>query len=45
MEGNEGLDFSGEGVVELDFGHRRSVLFLGDWRSTGLYPEEGRGRK
>jgi hypothetical protein len=25
--GDEGFDFSRQGVVELDFGHRRSVFF------------------
>ena len=42
---NEGFDFSRQSIVELDFGHRRSVLFRFDWRSNGLYLEEGQRRK
>jgi hypothetical protein len=40
---DKGFGFSGEGVVEEDFGHRRSVVSLGDWRNTGLYLSGSRG--
>ena len=30
---DKGFEFSGQGIVELNFAHRRPVLFLDDWRN------------